>query len=152
MGYVIYIHVCLHVWTWKHACMSFACYCSSVWAWVMYEYVCGINVCGIKKREILYSVSLFPHWLFMFPLSRLHTHQHTHFCILPVRPSLSIILLSMERSKKKWLSFKWPTQHGKITRLSSRSALGVDITLAHKKQQHTAEEFYKAMHLHTPHT
>lgn len=86
----------------------------------------------VKNCEELYSLFLRPHWLFMFSISLLHhTCTDTLLSILPVHPSLSIILLSTELPEK-WLSFKWPTQHGKITRLSSRSARCVDIAYAHK--------------------
>lgn len=46
-----------------------------------------------------------------------HTSQHPPLSILP-SPSYSCLLIC----QKKWLSFKRPSQHGKITRLSSRSA------------------------------
>ena len=91
-----------------------------------------------KPRRIVVLVALSPlavYVLFLLFCATHTAHTHTHtltlHSILPVHPSLSIILPSMELPEK-WLSFKWPTQHGKITRLSSRSALCVDIALAHE--------------------
>lgn len=73
-----------------------------------------------ENDEKLYSLLPCPCWLFVFSL---YTHTHTHFSAasLSILPPPSYFYPRSSRGWKKWLSFKWPTQHGKMSRLSSRS-------------------------------
>ena len=114
------------------------------------------RVWGIWKPwriVVLAALSPLAVYALFFPFCTTHTHTHTHTQLFAAS-SLSILpspsYFPPWSCQKKWLSFKWPTQHGKITRLSSRSALCADITLAHEKHRHTAEDLCKAMHLHAP--
>lgn len=86
------------------------------------------------------------------------THARTHAHSISASP-LSIFLLHHTSirgvaKKKKWLSFKRPTQRSEITRLSLRSAvccLHRQLLVRAEKFQHTAEEFsiHITIHMHS---